>query len=112
MRSRKGLIHSKPDHNPDGLRERELKQRIMNEQSPCLKYKKRHRKDLSHEEIINIVQLSQQSFNPHQEIARKHRISVSLVHRLVQDAIKSPSKIEALADKEDRELDLLDAVNQ
>ena len=46
---------SKREHNPYGLYEHELKALAAAEQSPCLKYKKRRRKDLSHAELMDIV---------------------------------------------------------
>ena len=55
QRSRKGIKLSKREHNPDGHREHELKALAAAEQSPCLKYKKRRRKDLSHAELMDIV---------------------------------------------------------
>ena len=102
---------SKPEHNVDGLTEFQLAIRARSEQSPCLKFKKRHRKDLSHEEITGIVQLSEQKYWAHKEIARKHRISAQLVFRLVHDSVKKPLKFQKVSDDLDRKMAVVDAAS-
>ena len=94
---------SKREHNPYGLHEHELKALAAAEQSPCLKYKRRRRKDLSHAELMDIVYESKQKFSHDRDIARKHRISEILVSRVVNDALKRPEKIEQIRQKEERE---------
>ena len=63
-RSRRGLRHSRPADNPDGLKEFEIKALDQAEQSPSKKFRRRHRKELAYEEIMEIVRLSQKEFWP------------------------------------------------
>ena len=65
----------------------------MKEQLASKKYRKRHRSELAHKDIEEIVKLSEQDYWPHQMIAKKFRISAPLVTRLVQESIKQPMKI-------------------
>ena len=63
-RSRKGLRHSRPADNPDGLKEFEIRALDQAEQSASKKFRRRHRRELAHEEILEIVRLSQKEFWP------------------------------------------------
>ena len=75
---------SKPEHNPDGLLEIELKARRQAEQGETRTYKKRHAKDLSaatRTEIVNQYVLGHVHMS---DIASRYKISVRLVGRLVK----------------------------
>ena len=72
----------------------------MKEQLAGKNYRKRHRSELAHKDIAEIVKLSEQDYWPHKMIAKKFRISAPLVTRLVQESIKQPMKIQKLQDKE------------
>ena len=75
-RSRRGLRHSRPAHNPDGLKEYEILALDRADQSPSKRFRRRHRRELAHGEILEIVRLSQKEYWPRENVAKKHRISV------------------------------------
>ena len=52
---RKGMKHSTAANNPEGLLEKEIKAREQREEQPGRKYRKRHRKEISAVEIVDIV---------------------------------------------------------
>jgi hypothetical protein len=75
-RSRRGLKLSRPADNPDGLKELEIRALEQADQGPGKKFRRRHRKELAHGEILEIVRLSQKEYWPRENVAKKHRISV------------------------------------
>ena len=57
-RSRRGLKLSRPSDNPDGLKEFEIRALEQADQGPGKRFRRRHRKELAHGEILEIVRLS------------------------------------------------------
>ena len=68
-RTRKGLKLSKPAHNLEGVSEKELKQMRDADRVWACQLKKRHRKDLSVEEVQAIVAQSKLPFRHHKDVA-------------------------------------------
>jgi len=68
-RSLKGIKKSKPSHNLEGQTEEDLKQQTRRDQVWKRKYKKRHRKDLTIEELEAIVAATRQPHRLHVDIA-------------------------------------------
>jgi len=54
-RSRKGQKRSTAAHNVEGLKEEELRELRIIDRVPCRKFKKRHLKDLTEEEVDEII---------------------------------------------------------
>ena len=65
------------------------------------KTKKRQRKDLSVEEIHEIVAATNEPYRTQKDVALKYQISPLLVCRLVKDAERRPEKFEKLQRKRD-----------
>ena len=61
----------------------------------CRKYKKRHRKDLSPEEIEAIVAASKVPIRLHKDIAQEFKIPKILVGQLVKESTVNPEKLDA-----------------
>lgn len=87
------MSHSTRKCNPEGLLEKELRERERTDTMPGHKYKKRHRKELEAEEIEDIVHKYQVQHLTQVETAKQHRISPSLVSRLVEESKKQPEKL-------------------
>ena len=68
-RTRVGLKHSRPEHNAEGETEGKLKQLRDIDRVWTCKLKKRHRKDLSIEEIEEILEAAKQPYRLHKDIA-------------------------------------------
>ena len=99
-RTRKGHKLSKAAHNEEGMPESKLKQLRVADKVWTCKLKKRHRKDLSVEEIQAIVRESEEPFRYHKDIAQKFRIPARLVGALVQESQKKPEKLQSQFHKE------------
>ena len=84
---------SKPAHNKEGNSEKKLREMYDNDRVWTCKLKKRHRKDLTIEEIKEIVAAAQEPFHLQKDIAQKYRISAQLVSILIQESIKKPEKL-------------------
>lgn len=69
-------------------------------------YRRRHRKELAFEEIEVIIELSEKQYWSHADIAKKMRISETLVGRLVRQSIKQPMKIQRVEEREAMEIEL------
>jgi len=63
-------------------------------------YKKRHRKELSTTEIVDIVHSYVIECVSQAEVARKYRISAQLVGRLVAEARRRPEKLRDMKARE------------
>ena len=61
----------------------------------CRKYKKRHRKDLSPEDIEAIIAAAKVPHRLHKDIAQEFKIPAILVGKLVKESMKEPEKLEA-----------------
>ena len=57
-RSRRGHKRSLPKHNIDGLSEAAMREQSLRDKAPCRNFKRRHRKDLTQQEVDEIVALS------------------------------------------------------
>ena len=60
----------------------------------CRKFKKRHRKDLTPDEIEAIVAASKEPHRLHKDIAQQFQIPTTLVGRLVKESSEAPTKLE------------------
>ena len=69
-RQRRGHKWSKKQHNAEGLTEGSLNIQSKKDKAMCRKYKKRHRKDLTPEEIEAIVAAANVPFRLHKDIAQ------------------------------------------
>ena len=65
----------------------------------CSKLKKRHRKDLTADEIEAILQATREPFCLLKDVALRFRVPVTLVGRLVSEAEKKPEKQTALRER-------------
>ena len=86
VRSRWGHKLSKPDHNQEGETEGSLKQQRVKDQVWTSKIKKRHRKDLTIEEMEAIVAATHLPFRHHKDVAQQFRVPARLVSVLVQES--------------------------
>ena len=62
--------------------------------------KKRHRKDLSAEEIEEIVAATKEPFRLHKDVAEQFRIPAQLVSGLAREAEKKPEKLQQKRNRE------------
>ena len=67
-------------------------QQSIAEKASCRKYKKRHRKELSADEVEKIVGVAQQPFRRQKDVAQQFRVTVQLVGALCREAAKAPEK--------------------
>ena len=93
-RSQKGLKKSKRSHNPSGKSEADLKKIRDSEKVKCRHFKKRHRKDLSPDEIDQIVEATKRPFCMLKYVALQFQITRDLVSSLAKEALKNPEKLE------------------
>ena len=77
----------------------ELRQQAKYEKGPNNRLKKRRRKDLTPDEIEEVVAATDKPFHRYQDVAQQYRISIQLVSVLVQESKKKP---EALIDQRKR----------
>ena len=67
----------------------------MIESAPCKYYKKRHLKNLTDEEVEEIIAASKKPGWFRTDIAQKYRVPVNLVNKLCKEAEQQPEKIDA-----------------
>ena len=91
-----GIKKSKPSHNVEGLSEKELRRRHRFEKPVGWAYKKRHRKELSAEEVAAIVSATRKPYHLYDDVAKQFRVSSQLVSRLAKESERQPEKLEAL----------------
>ena len=60
----------------------------------CCKYKKRHRKDLTYEEITHILAAAKEPHKLQKDVAQQFHIPANLVGRLLKEAETKPEKLE------------------
>ena len=77
-----------------------MKQQYNSDRVWTCRIKKRHRKDLSIEEIEEIVDAAKEPFRYHKDIAQKFRVPAQLVSTLVRESQKKPENLEARRDRE------------
>ena len=94
-RRRGGYKRSKKQHNAEGETEGSLKRQSKKDKAQYRKYKKRHRKDLSPEEIEAIVTAAKVPHRLHKDIAQEFKIPALLVGKLVKESNQEPEKLEA-----------------
>ena len=82
---------SRPTHNAEHRTEAELSNRAKDDRKST-RLKKRHRRDLSPDEVGRIVQATKQPYKLKKTVADEHRITPHLVSALVKEAIKKPEK--------------------
>lgn len=85
-----GCKRSTASHNIEGRTEKDLKRQAQTDKAFYRKFKKRHRKDLSSEEIRQIVEAAKQPFKSHKDVAQEFKLTGQLVHVLVKEAEKRP----------------------
>ena len=67
---------------------------LNRKERPCSsKFKKRNRKDLSPEEIEEIVKATKQPYRMQKDIAQQFRITAHLVSGLVLESKRQPEKL-------------------
>ena len=76
-----------------------MKQQREHERAPCNKYKKRHRKDLTPDDIEAIVAASKIPHRLHKDIVQEFKIPIYLVSRLVKESIEDPRKLDVYRSK-------------
>ncbi len=94
------MRYSTAAHNPEGLREKELKARHLKEKPAGKQFKHRHRCQLSSEAIEEIVAACDEGSLTQAEIAKKYKVKMILVSSLVTEARKQPEKLRVLKQKE------------
>ena len=99
MRSRRGYKRTRPEENPHGKTQRQLREWNLKQEAKYSKVKKRHLKDLSVKEIDEIVRAVQVPFLLHKDIAQRFRVSHYLVGKLVNESEDRPEKLVALRGK-------------
>ena len=100
-RPRRGYKRSRPSHNVECLPEKTLKLRSKQDQRLCRKFKKRHRKDLTSEEVAKLVEATKEPYRTHKDVAKEFQVPVPLVHTLAKEAVKKPEKLAALRRREE-----------
>ena len=65
----------------------------------CRKFKKRHRKDLTAEEIESIVADTEKPFKLIKDVALEYKISPQLVGVLIRESKNGSGKLEALRER-------------
>ena len=65
------------------------------------RFKKRHRKDLTVEEVEDIIEATKQPYRLHNDVAKEFRVSHQLVSRLYQESLKGSKKIEDQIEREE-----------
>ena len=78
----------------EGLSEATLKQRVKKDKALCCRYKKRHRKDLTADEVEAIVAATKEPYRLHKDIAQQFHVSAILVGRLAKEAARKPGMVE------------------
>ena len=87
-RSRRGHKRSKAEHNAEGLKEEELRELRIIDSAPCRRYKKRRLKELSDEEVDEIIADSKRPGWLKKDVAQKYRVTPDLVSKLCKEAAK------------------------
>ena len=100
LRERWGQKLSKPEHNAEGKSEQSLQKQTYQDRVWGSKFKKRHRKDLSLEEVEAIVAATKQPYCHHKDVAQRFRIPAQLVSGLVEEAKNKPEKLQQYREKE------------
>ena len=97
---RNGLKYSTATHNPEGLREKEIRARYLQEKPAGKKYKHRRRCQLSSADVEEIVAACNEGSLTQPEVAKKYKVKAILVSQLVTEARKQPEKLRILRQKE------------
>ena len=77
---------SKRSHNAEGVPEKELRRRARQDKAICCRFKKRHRKDLSSDEVAELLLATQKPYRLQKDIAKQFHVPAILVSRLVKEA--------------------------
>ena len=111
-RSRKGHKRSKASHNPDQLKESELREMSVVENATCRLSKKRHLKNLSEDEVDKIIATSKKPGWLMKDIARKYRIASQLVGKLCREAVRKPEDRERRLERKQLNEDKRQAIGE
>ncbi len=90
------MKYSTAANNPEGLQEKEIKARYLEEKPAGKHYKHRHRCQLSSGDIQEIVAACNEGSLTHAEVAKKFKVKAILVRQLVKEAEKKPEKLRSL----------------
>ena len=90
------MVLSTKNHNPEGLREKDLRARDRDAACIGRKYKKRNLSELSSDDVAQILNSYLVDHQSQKEVARKFRVSAALVSRLVCRGKKEPNKLREL----------------
>ena len=103
---------SKAIHNIEQRSEKDLKQQGDRDKGMGTKLRKRHRRELSADEIADIVAATKKPYCQIKDVALQHRVTPGLVGRLVKDAEKNSQMIQQLRDQVEMLQQKRDAVEQ
>ena len=82
------MKYSTAAHNPEGLQEKEIRARYLQEKPAGRKYKHRRRCQLSSGDVEEIVAACNEGSLTQAEIAKKYKVKMSLVSNLITEARK------------------------
>ena len=82
------MKYSTAAHNPEGLQEKEIRARYLQEKPAGRKYKHRRRCQLSSGDVEEIVAACDEGSLTQAEIAKKYKVKEILVSKLVTEARK------------------------
>lgn len=111
-RQRRGLKHSTPSANADGLLEKEIKERERSRNPVGSKYKPRPKWELTSKDITDICHSYIVDKLSQEEVAKKYRVTAALVGWLVNETKKHPEKARERKQKEKMREKAKDAVEQ
>ena len=94
------MKYSTAAHNPEGLQEKEIRARYLQEKPAGRKYKHRRRCQLSSGDVEEIVAACDEGSLTQAEVAKKYKVKEILVSKLVTEARKQPEKLRILKQKE------------
>ena len=97
-------------HNAEGMKEEEMRQLRRKERAPQGRFKKRHLKDLSEEEVDEIISMSKQPGWLQRDIAQKFCVPRKLVGILCKEAEVRPEKRAARRQQKQLLEEKLDAI--
>ena len=98
--------------NPEGLLERELKEREQNEIIPGFNYKKRKLNDLSSKEVEDILYCYLTEPLTQEDVARKFRVKPLLISKLYRWHKDNPEKLREKKMREKKKEQKQDLIKQ
>ena len=77
-----------------------MKQQSLQDKAHYRKFKKRNRKDLSYDEIEQLLAAAREPYRLHKDIATQFKVSANLVGQLVKESRVKPEKIHRIQAEE------------